>query len=61
MDIRPIETEADYDWALKEIERYFEQEPQPGTEDARRFDNLADLVRQYEDQHYPIPRNRPDM
>ena len=23
MNVRPIKTEADYDWALKEIARYF--------------------------------------
>lgn len=60
MDIRRIKTEADYDRALREIERYFEQEPKPGTDEARRFDILADLVKQYEDQHYPIQRSCPD-
>ena len=40
MDIRPIRSEADYDWALAEIERYFEQEPVRGTADADRFDVL---------------------
>ena len=30
-DIRPIRTEADYDWALKEIEPYFAREPKRGT------------------------------
>ena len=25
MNIRPIRTDADYNWALKEIEQYFEQ------------------------------------
>ena len=27
--IRPIRSEGDYDAALKEIERYFENEPEP--------------------------------
>ncbi len=54
MDVRPLRSEADYDWALAEIERYFEVEPQPGTADADRFDILADLVEAYEARHWPI-------
>jgi HTH-type transcriptional regulator/antitoxin HigA len=54
MDIRAIRTEADYDWALKEIERYFENEPEPGTPEADRFDVLASLIGAYEDKHWPI-------
>ncbi|MDR6955983.1 HTH-type transcriptional regulator/antitoxin HigA [Ancylobacter sp. 3268] len=59
MDIRPIKTEADYDWALKEIERYFDSEPEPGSDDADRFDILAALVERYEEAHYPIPKADP--
>ncbi len=32
MDIRPIRTEADYEWALAEVEQYFVNEPEAGTE-----------------------------
>jgi hypothetical protein len=38
--IRSIRSEADYDAALVEIERYFENEPVPGTPDADHFDLL---------------------
>jgi HTH-type transcriptional regulator/antitoxin HigA len=54
MDIRPIRSEADYDWALAEIERYFDDEPAPGTPDADRFDVLAALLQAYEDRVWPI-------
>jgi HTH-type transcriptional regulator/antitoxin HigA len=54
MDIRPLNTEADYDWALSEIATYFEHEPEPETPDAARFDVLAALIGRYEDQHWPI-------
>jgi HTH-type transcriptional regulator/antitoxin HigA len=54
MDIRPIKTEADYDWALKEVEQYFEHEPAPGSEDAKRFDVLSTLIEAYEAKHWPI-------
>lgn len=54
MDIRPIRTETDYDWALAEIAPYFDAVPVPGTADADRFDILADLISAYEARHYPI-------
>lgn len=54
MDIKPIRTEADYEWALGEISPYFDHEPQPGSPDADRFDVLADLIEAYEARHWPI-------
>ena len=54
MDIRPIRTEADYDWALAEIAQYFAQEPEPGSPEADRFDVLAALIQAYETQHWAI-------
>ena len=52
--IRPLRSEADYDKALVEIERFFENEPQPGTPEADRFDLLALVVADYEKRHWPI-------
>lgn len=54
MDIRPLRTEADYDWALKEIAQYFEREPKRGSQQADRFDVLAALIEAYEAKHWPI-------
>jgi HTH-type transcriptional regulator/antitoxin HigA len=54
MDIRPIQTEADYDWALAEIEAYFAAEPKAGSAEAQRFDVLATLIEAYEAKHWPI-------
>lgn len=53
-NIRPIRTEDDYNWALTEITRYFENEPEVGSPDGDRFDVLAALIEAYEDKHYPI-------
>jgi HTH-type transcriptional regulator/antitoxin HigA len=53
-NIRPIKTEADYDWAIAEITKYFENEPEVGSADGDRFDVLATLIGAYEDKHYPI-------
>jgi len=52
--IRPIRSEADYDTAVEEIERYFENEPEPGTVEADRFDLLALTIQDYERNHWPI-------
>jgi HTH-type transcriptional regulator/antitoxin HigA len=54
MDIRPLRSEADYDWALAEIEPYFAHPPALGTTDAARFDVLAALIENYEAKHWPI-------
>ncbi|HID50693.1 MAG TPA: helix-turn-helix domain-containing protein [Anaerolineae bacterium] len=53
MDIRPIKTEADYEWALAEIETLLDAEPD--TLDGDRLDVLVTLVEAYEDEHYSIP------
>jgi HTH-type transcriptional regulator / antitoxin HigA len=53
-NIRPIETEADYDWALAEVARYFEREPAHGTAEAARFTVLLALIGHYEARHWPI-------
>ena len=53
-NIRPLKTEADYDWAIAEITRYFDHEPKVGSADGDRFDVLADLIEAYEARHYPI-------
>jgi HTH-type transcriptional regulator/antitoxin HigA len=52
--IRPLRSEANYDAALEEIERYFENEPKSGTEEADRFDLLALVIEDYERKHWPI-------
>jgi HTH-type transcriptional regulator/antitoxin HigA len=52
--IRPLHSEADYNAALKQIERYFESEPKPGTPEADRFDLLALIIEDYERKRWPI-------
>jgi HTH-type transcriptional regulator / antitoxin HigA len=54
MDIRPIRTEADYDWALAEIAPYFDQHPVVGSDAADRFDVLAALIETYENRHWSV-------
>jgi len=52
--IRPLRSEADYDAALAEIERYFDEPPKPGTPAADRFDLLALVIEDYERKAWPI-------
>ncbi len=54
MDIRPIKSEGDYDWALAEVAAYFENEPEPGSPEGDRFDVLAGLIEGYESRNWPI-------
>jgi HTH-type transcriptional regulator / antitoxin HigA len=52
--IRPLRSDADYEAAVDMIERYFENEPKPGTAAADRFDLLALVIEDYEKKRWPI-------
>lgn len=54
IDVRPLRNENDYDWALAEIARYFDDPPDVASADGDRFEVLATLIEAYEDRHYPI-------
>ena len=53
MDIQPIRNDADYEAALREIERLFDAEPD--TPEGDRLEVLVTLVEAYEAKHYDIP------
>jgi len=53
MDIKPIRTEHDYDAALEAIEDAWGAEP--GSTEADQLEVMALLVKQYEEQHHPVP------
>jgi HTH-type transcriptional regulator/antitoxin HigA len=54
MNIHPIRTKADYKRTLREVSAYFDNEPEPGSEDGDRFEILTTLVEAYESKHFPI-------
>ncbi|MBB3173638.1 HTH-type transcriptional regulator/antitoxin HigA [Endobacter medicaginis] len=54
MDVRPVNDEGSYAWALGQIEPYFLDEPEPGTPEGDRFDVLATLIGAYEARACPI-------
>ncbi len=53
MDIKPIRSEADYETALKTIDRLWDAAK--GSPEADQLDVLVTLVEAYEEKHYPIP------
>lgn len=54
MNIRPIRNECDYKAALRDVSAYFDNEPEPGTEDGDRFDILLTLIEHYEAKQFPV-------
>ena len=54
MNIHPIRNRDDYEAALRELSAYFDNEPEPETEEGERFEILATLVEAYEARHFPI-------
>jgi HTH-type transcriptional regulator/antitoxin HigA len=60
MDIKPIRTNADYEQALREVERLMDAKRGASEED--RLDLAATLVEAYEEKHFsldaPDPKTR---
>jgi hypothetical protein len=50
----PIRTEEDYRSAMREIAAYFDNEPEPGSPDGKRFEVLPTLVDTYETKRFPV-------
>jgi HTH-type transcriptional regulator/antitoxin HigA len=57
--IRPLRSEADYNAALTEVERYFDKAPKRGTPEADRFDLLALVIEDFEKKNWPIDPPNP--
>jgi HTH-type transcriptional regulator/antitoxin HigA len=49
-----LKSNVQYEWALASIEYYFDNPPALGTLGARRFDELACAIDEYENQHWKI-------
>lgn len=54
MNIHPIHNESDYQAALRRLSSYFDNTPEPGTEDGDSFEILLTLVEAYEAKRFPI-------
>jgi HTH-type transcriptional regulator / antitoxin HigA len=57
-ELKPIRSEADYDEALREVERLWGAKC--GTPKGDRLDVLITLIEAYEDVHYPMPMGESD-
>src|SRR5438552_251981 len=57
--LRTLQTEEEYQAALKAVRPYFENEPAEDTAGAAHFDALVLLIEQYEAKHYQIPLASP--
>jgi HTH-type transcriptional regulator/antitoxin HigA len=57
--IRTLQSEAEYQAALKAVRPYFDIEPAENTPEAAHFDALVLLIEQYESKHYDVPRAAP--
>ena len=49
-----INNETQYDEALREVEKYFDNEPERDTPEAVRFEELIEAIVAYEEIHYPM-------
>ena len=54
MDIHPIRNDDDYRAALQAVKPYFDNEPEPGSEEGDRFEILLTLIEAHEAKHFPI-------
>ena len=52
MDIKPIRTERDYEWALRRVEELWDSSDGPPESDE--LDILSTLIEAYEREHYPV-------
>ena len=54
MEIKAVQTEADYLAALQEISALIDLDPTADSPDGQRLDVLGTLVQAYEAKHHPI-------
>jgi HTH-type transcriptional regulator / antitoxin HigA len=50
-----IETEAEYDYFLAEVEKLIDKEGKRAPEEDKLFDLMATLIEAFEEKHHPIP------
>lgn len=57
--IKPIKTEEQYDEALARIYVLLQGELEPDSQDSDELELLSILVKEYENEHYPVPKPNP--
>ena len=59
MKLRPLKTEKDYETYLQWVDDQFEKKIKPNSPEGETLQVALLLIKQYEDQHYPIPKPDP--
>lgn len=59
MNLKIIETEIEYQQYLNWVDEMFDKKVSPLTPEGEKLEVALLLIKQYEDQHFPIPK--PDV
>ncbi len=57
--LKPIKTEAQYEAALERVFELMQLDLEPGTRAGDELEILSMLIKEYENQHYPVPKPHP--
>ena len=57
--IKPIKNEEQYDDALERIYILMQKDINPDSKDSDELEILSMLVKEYENEHYPVPKPNP--
>lgn len=57
--LRPIKSEAEYEVALDRAYALMQQNLQPESKDSDELEVLSILIKEYENEHFPIPKPHP--
>ena len=59
MQLKPIKTKGQYEACLKWIDEMFDKKVKPSSPEGEQVQIALLLIKQYEDEHYPIPTPDP--
>ena len=59
MELKAIKTNRDYEAYLKWVDEMFDAKVKPNTPEGNTLEVVLILIKQYEDEHYPIPSPDP--
>ena len=59
MKLKPIKSKKEYQACLDWVDAQFDRSIKPNSEDGQKLQVMLLLVKQYEDEHYPIPTPDP--
>ena len=56
MELHPIRSEKEYQQYLEWVDELFKNKVVPGSPDGEKLRFMLLLIKQFEDQHHPIPK-----